>query len=162
MAIKYFPATLCKPVLSETVGFFDQAFPMADLTAQNMTTQMGVHFEEVSEMVAEITSCDLVTNEALLNAKIALTHLADHLKAHPGCAVILTDNRKSYLDALVDQLVTAVGCARNEDMDIVGGLDEVNRSNFSKFVNGKPTYHPETAKLLKGPNYSPAELDPFI
>ena len=47
-----------------------------------------------------------------------------------------------------------------EGMDIVGALDEVNRSNFSKFVNGKPVFD-ENGKIKKGANYKEPDLKRF-
>ena len=72
-------------------------------------------------------------------------------------------NNLAFLDSIADQLVTATGCATVHGMDPVGALNEVNRSNFSKFdEQGEPIYHPETHKLMKGPNYSEPNLAPFI
>jgi hypothetical protein len=43
------------------------------------------------------------------------------------------------------------------DMDIVGALREVNRSNYSKFVNGRAVFD-ENGKIKKGADYSKPDL----
>jgi hypothetical protein len=58
---------------------------------------------------------------------------------------------------LADQIVTAVGIASMLDMDIVGALQEVNRSNYSKFVNGRAVFD-ENGKIKKGADYSKPDL----
>jgi predicted HAD superfamily Cof-like phosphohydrolase len=40
--------------------------------------------------------------------------------------------------------------------------DEVNRSNRSKFVNGKLTKHPITGKVLKPDTYSPPNIKTIL
>jgi hypothetical protein len=47
------------------------------------------------------------------------------------------------------------------DMDVLGALEEVNRSNFSKFENGKAVFD-ENGKITKGKNYSKPNLKPFV
>lgn len=65
------------------------------------------------------------------------------------------------LDALVDQIVTAVGVGHMMGMDVLGALAEVNRSNFSKFEDGKPVFD-ANGKITKGKHYTPPQLDKFI
>ncbi|MNL46424.1 hypothetical protein D3C87_1691330 [compost metagenome] len=66
------------------------------------------------------------------------------------------------LDSICDQIVTGTGVAHTLDYDIVGAMTEVNRSNFSKFDDaGLPIYN-EQGKVMKGPNYSPAELSAYL
>ena len=51
----------------------------------------------------------------------------------------LTESQRiAVLDAICDQIVTAVGVAYMMGMDIEGALAEVNRSNWSKFKGGLP------------------------
>ena len=66
-----------------------------------------------------------------------------------------------YLDALADGIVTATGMAHMAGMDIVGALGEVNRSNWSKFEDGKPVFN-ENGKIAKGKDYSKPELKPYL
>jgi len=158
---KFDPRVAVRPVLSGTKDWFDRCFPKPSV--QNFTTQLGVHFEEISETIAEITPNDQATLALLMDAKEANTRLADHLKAHSGCVMILPENYIKYLDALCDTIVTSVGNAHMADFDIVGALMETNRENFSKFDDdGNPIYHPETGKVTKGPHYTVSDLTPYI
>ena len=70
-------------------------------------------------------------------------------------------DRQELLDSLADQIVTAVGVARMFELDIVGALKEVNASNYSKFVDGKPLFD-ENGKIKKGPNYFKPDLSKFV
>jgi predicted HAD superfamily Cof-like phosphohydrolase len=146
------------PILRIRV-WFDTARPVPNDNI--IHTQVGVHFEEVSEMLAEMTGLDGETRVLIEKAKQANHNLAEHLKANDDVLVIDSNDRKSYLDALCDQIVTAIGCAQAEGMNIVDALAEVDRSNWSKFVNGKAIYD-ANGKIAKGPNYFKVELAPFI
>jgi predicted HAD superfamily Cof-like phosphohydrolase len=152
------PQVVTRPIFSETAGWFQKAVPQPG--AKNFTTQLGVHFEEVREMVQELVGSDQETMNLLVNAEQALHALAQHLKKNEHSVSI--NNRVEYLDALCDQIVTATGCAHMAGMNIVSGLNEVNRSNFSKFDdNGEPIFD-DNRKVMKSLNYSKADLSPFV
>lgn len=70
-------------------------------------------------------------------------------------------DKTELLDALCDQIVTAVGVAHMFGMNIEGALTEVNRSNWSKFVNEAPVFD-ENGKIAKGPDYTPPDLTEFL
>lgn len=130
-------------------NWFQLAIP--EPTDANRAMQIGCHFEEVGEM------CD-----ALGGGKGSddINRLSDHWKQLAG--VEPTDaNRKELLDALCDQIVTAIGVAHMFGMDIAGGLAEVDRSNWSKFVDGKPVFKPN-GKIGKGPEYTEPNLESFL
>lgn len=147
-------------VLSAIKAFFEQIVP--EPNEQNISTQIGIHFEEFAEGLEEITPMDDATGEALRDALVAVSHLATWVKSHAGCIQVLPENRVGFLDAICDQLVTGVGSAHMLAMDPVGGLNEVNRSNYSKFgEDGKPIFN-ENLKMIKGPNYSKPDLTPFV
>jgi len=118
-------------------------------TEQSTQVQIGCHFEEVAEMAA---ACGLVVDEVFIH------RLADKFKANKA---YLKVNREELLDALADQIVTAVGVAHMLEMDIVGALKEVDRSNYSKFVDGKPVFKPN-GKIDKGPAYTPPDLSGYF
>ena len=130
--------------------WFQKAVP--NPTDKNLSVQIGCHFEEVSEMM-----------EALGMDKMETTFvntIADEFKSvkyEPELKI----NRQEVLDALADQIVTAVGIAHMLNMDIVGACEEVNRSNWSKFVNGEPVFK-ENGKIAKGPAYTEPDLSKFI
>lgn len=144
--------------LSDTHGWFKLAVP--EPTLKNLQVQLGVHFEEVHEMLVEVSGKDERTITLLAKAEDGLLALANHLKQNTEVVVSLPD-RRAVLDAVCDQLVTATGVAYMMGMDPLGGLAEVNRSNWSKFVDGKPNFN-ENGKILKGEGYSPPDLTPFL
>ena len=119
--------------------------------------QIGCHYEEVSEMVAALcdddAACELADTALLYKMKNNLYIAAiEELNA---------DARVELLDALCDQVVTAVGVAYMMGMDIEGALAEVNRSNWSKFEGGVPVFN-EQGKIAKGVEYTPPELSDYI
>lgn len=148
--------------LGATANFAKIAY--ADgVSPKNQQTQLGVHFEEVAEMIQAIDSGDVLTRTMLRDAEATLENLGHHLKdGEAGLIYILPEARLDFLDAVCDQLVTATLSAVLHDMDPVGGLNEVNRSNYSKLVNGVMTKDPVTAKWIKGPDYTVPDLKPFI
>jgi len=130
--------------LKETLCWFEEAVREPTLT--NMNVQVGVSLEETAEMIAALgLSCP------------ELDKLATDLKAGTVKIDMAKVDRKELLDACCDQIVTNVGVARMFDLDIIGGMTEVNRSNWSKFVDGKPIFN-ENGKIVKGPNYTPPDL----
>ena len=114
--------------------------------------QIGCHYEEVAEMSA-VLNYDV---EYML-AATALEYKMNHIW-HLGDNA---DARVELLDALCDQVVTAVGVAYMMGMDIEGALAEVNRSNWSKFEGGVPVFN-EQGKIAKGVEYTPPELSDYI
>lgn len=145
-------------VLAYTYEWFERAIPKP--TERNVHVQLGVHFEEVGEMLTEIHSNNPETANLVAAAQAAMDRLAIHLKTstHP---VISFPNRLATLDSICDQLVTATGVAHMLGMDPVAGLAEVNRSNWSKFVNGEPQFD-ANGKIMKPKTYSPPDLKLFI
>ena len=144
--------------LLDTKTWFDKARPHK--TIPNFSVQLGVHFEEVAEGVEVLVGADAEANLLIAEAQTALCNLANYLKANHGH--ILVENPLLFLDSLCDQIVTATGVAHTLDYDIVGAMTEVNRSNFSKFDEaGLPIYN-EQGKIMKGPNYTVAELSAYL
>lgn len=129
--------------------WFKRAVP--EPTSKNCSVQYGVHLEEVAEMLTAVTDSDPYLTEDIQST-------AYDYKL--GSAFNISD-REEFLDSLCDQIVTAVGVAYMNGFDIVGALQEVNRSNWSKFENGTPLFD-ENGKIKKGPNYSPPDLSKFV
>ena len=119
--------------------------------------QIGCHYEEVAEMNA-VLNYDV---EYMLEAT-ALEYQM-YYSGYLGAALeeLSADARVELLDALCDQIVTAVGVAYMMGMDIEGALAEVNRSNWSKFEGGVPVFN-EQGKIAKGVEYTPPELYNYI
>lgn len=143
--------------IQKTKEWFDVAVPVPNDASFNV--QLGCHLEEVVEMLVNICGSSTDAVAAVAFAEVALSRLADGLKSGEFSAYIVS--RTWHLDALADQIVTAVGCAHMAGMDIVGALEEVNRSNFSKFEDGKPVFN-ENGKIKKGRDYSEPELAGFV
>lgn len=148
-----------RDILLDTYNWFEEAIP--DPTSKNFHTQLGVHCEEVAEMLEEIQGKDQETRKLLADAELAMSALADHLKAKDGTVEIPEQNRIGFLDSLCDQVVTATGVADLAGFDFPGAMAEVNRSNWSKFVDGKPVFN-DNKKIAKGPDYKKADLEPFV
>lgn len=130
--------------------WFKRAVPQP--TPKNQAVQLGVHYEEVAEMALAMQDHALADQ---------LTQWAASYKKHGASMLEEVQDRKELLDSLCDQIVTAVGLAHMYGLDINGALQEVNRSNWSKFVDGEPVFD-DNGKIKKGPNYSPPELDKFV
>ena len=124
----------------------------------DVCVQIGCHYEEVSEMGAALCDDDV----ACELADTALLY-----KMNPNWYIgaieeLSADARVELLDALCDQIVTAVGVAYMMGMDIEGALAEVNRSNWSKFKGGVVPVFNEHGKIVKGAEYTPPELSDYI
>jgi predicted HAD superfamily Cof-like phosphohydrolase len=139
--------------------WFELAVP--EPTDKNRAVQIGCHAEEFAEMLEAITPGSTLAAE--------VCHAANQLKAGPKTpeeveymrGVFARLDREEVLDSLADQIVTAVGVAHMFDLDISGALAEVNRSNFSKFVDGKPVFD-ANGKIAKPATYSKPDLTPFV
>ncbi len=136
--------------ISDIKGWFELAVPTP--TDKSRAVQIGVHLEEVVEMRCAIfphAGTDTIHN------------LAEYFKKKcPGVPIDSVD-RIELLDALCDQIATAVGVAHMFGMDIEGALAEVTRSNYSKFVDGKPVFD-ANGKIAKPPSYSKPNLEQFV
>jgi predicted HAD superfamily Cof-like phosphohydrolase len=120
-------------------------------TVKNKNVQVGCHVEEFAEMLEAL---------GMLEEAAAMDRLGNQLKngerqLPPGY------DRKGLLDALADQVVTATGVAHMFNLDLVGACEEVNKSNWSKFVDGEPVFNAQ-GKIAKGPNYVPPDLTRFV
>lgn len=110
-------------------------------------------------MLAELKPYGNYDAEVLQRAQDALQILSQHLKERETSYVVT--NRIGLLDALADQIVTATGVGTFFGMNVPGALAEVNRSNYSKFVDGEPLFD-ENQKIIKGPDYIKPDLAPYI
>ena len=118
--------------------------------------QIGCHYEEVSEM-----SSVLYDDVEHALAATALAYKMNRGRYLAYVEELSADERVELLDALCDQVVTAVGVAYMMGMDIEGALAEVNRSNWSKFEGGVPVFNKQ-GKIAKGVEYTPPELSDYI
>lgn len=150
-----------KSTLHSILNWFRLAKP--EKTKRNFQIQLGVHLEEVAEMIdtLETDNQDVMRDIGL--AHMALEGLAHRLKTDPNCGVWVDgfELRHDFLDSLCDQIVTATGCAHFANLQLPEALDEVDLSNYSKFVNDKPVFD-EHGKIAKGPHYFKPELSQFV
>lgn len=91
-------------VISDTRKLFEFAIPKVKIDNQNV--QLGCHFEEFREMLDEIEIPSYSKELSIL--KEYIEKLADALKKDKEISVVVTD-RKAFLDAMSDQLVTGTG-----------------------------------------------------
>lgn len=71
-------------------------------------------------------------------------------------------DRARLLKELVDLLYVTYGFAVAFGLPVEKAMNEVHESNMSKLDdNGKPVYR-QDGKVLKGPNYKPANLDNLV
>lgn len=150
--------------ISQIKNWFETAIP--DPTDENLHLQVGVHIEEVAEMFAALfpIATSQKMSETMEFVHNVLEYTQKRLKSHEQDAKLdFTDiNREEMLDALCDQIVTAVGLAHMMKLDILGGLKEVANSNDSKFdADGLPIFDRQL-KIQKGPSYFRADLSKYV
>ena len=145
--------------ITQTTHWFELAH--ADQGHQKRTVQLGVHFEEVAEMLGALVSKDNQALALIREAENALVQLSEYLKENSKTTHIYPHSDNLLLDSLCDQAVTLAGVAYDYGYKFPQALREVNRSNFSKFVDGLPVFN-ETGKVMKGAGYTPPNLDAYI
>lgn len=149
--------TFADCTLLDTFTWFVKARPNPD--DKSFQSQLGVHYEEVVESLDQLTG-NAAAVPVIMDARRALHKLAELIKAQKADIKVLDE--VLFLDSLCDQVVTGTGTAYTRGYDFIAAMVEVNRSNFSKFdAQGNPI-HNEHGKVMKGENYSPAELSPYI
>ena len=71
-------------------------------------------------------------------------------------------NKANILKELADLVYVCYQYAANMKWDLDEAMYRVHESNMSKLdENGKPTYR-EDGKVLKGPNYTPPNLEDLV
>lgn len=144
--------------VQRTVDWFKEAKPSP--TEKDFSVQLGVHFEEIREMIETLSSDDYLMSAVLSELAQGLHVVSESLKANEG--KIHIKDPVEFLDSLGDQYVTAVGSGHFYNTDILGVVTEINDSNFSKFdENGKAILN-EQGKVIKGPNYFKPSLKKYI
>lgn len=144
--------------IASIAAWFTNAKPSK--TENDVQVQIGVHFEEVGEMLAEMATTDGETEKYIIDALQAIKTLAKHFKSPIDRGLVISDDI-GFLDSLCDQIVTATGVGELKGYMIDLAVEEVDKSNWSKFVDGKAILD-ENGKIAKGPGYFRADLEPFI
>lgn len=143
--------------IQRILNWFDEAKP--EPNEKDFSVQLGVHIEEIVEMLDCFSTENPRIFMTLENAIHSLIVLSESLKANKGFIEI--NDPLEFLDSLNDQVVTAAGTAKFAGYDFLGSIKEVNDSNYSKFVDGKAVFN-EQGKIIKGPNYFKPQLEQFI
>ena len=145
--------------INEINNWFELAMPKP--TLDNQRVQAAVMLEEFSELFDTATeNSSTIYNELITDANYQVKKLSDKMKTQSEFMLSIND-RKEFLDALCDIIVTVVGTGYVYGFDMVGALAAVNESNFSKFVDGKPVFK-EGGKIGKGSSYHTPFLDEFL
>ena len=144
-----------KTEIGQILDWFKAAVP--NPTGEDLCVQIGCHYEEIGEMANVLMDDD---------AKHAMRWYSDvYMEADEDARIYLAgfwnDDKTELLDALCGQIVTAIGVGYMAGFDMAGALQEVIRSNASKFENGKPLFD-ENGKIRKGKDYTPPELARFV
>lgn len=141
------------------VKWFSDAKP--NPTIEDVATQYGCHLEEFAEGL-QVTGDDSAHDE--------VSCVSDNYKRNTGSYMedlelmsYCEESRVDLLDALCDQIVTAVGTAQYMGFDIVGALNEVIASNDSKRMPDGSFPLDENGKITKeSPNFFKPDLSKFI
>lgn len=140
--------------IQSIIRWFEIAKP--NPSEHDIKTQIGCHFEEVAEFV-----------ESIKEIQYPNTELAKMYKGREVDWDDITLDSVAILDALCDQIVTALGVGVWLGFDMEKALAEVNRSNYTKFAKdeqGKPVpYIKSNGKIGKNPDtYQEPELEPYL
>lgn len=142
-----------------TYDWFNKAIP--EPSSKNFHTQLGVHLEEVREMLEEVDCLTETADDLINHCMNSLEDLSNYLKGNDLVVEVKTGRETEFLDALCDQIVTATGVGYMESYLVPQAMTEVNASNWSKFVDGSPIFD-ENKKIIKGANYFKPDLTKYI
>ncbi|AUR88995.1 NTP pyrophosphohydrolase-like domain [Vibrio phage 1.231.O._10N.261.49.F8] len=140
--------------LEITKQWFEQAIP--EPTIEQACIQIGCHLEEVEEMMDSINLGGSRAQTEAEAESLAFKKCSDYYRHK-----VEDCDKEALLDSIVDQIVTAVGVGHMMGMDVLGALEEINRSNFSKFEGGKPVFD-VNGKITKGKDYVKPNLEKFV
>ena len=121
------------------IRWFEIAKPQP--TSMDVAVQVGCHYAAVSEMLEATNNCgDLSCYSSAGESSVGTLHdLADFYKDGFGNGNVVNFDRLALLDALCDQIVTAIGVGVMMGFDMEQALADVNRSNYTKFnADGTP------------------------
>lgn len=139
--------------IEKIINWFKAAKP--NPTSKDVMVQFGCHFEEIKEMCHAM---NLYCDDVALQELRFKSNCAPYLK---GVESIDENQAVKILDSLCDQVVTAIGAGYMMGFDMAGALDEVNKSNWSKFKDGIPVFD-ENGKIAKTDGYFKPDLAKFL
>ena len=141
------------------VKWFKDAKP--NNTIEDACVQIGCHYEEVAEMATVTGDADVQSDceNAGYHYKAKNKNYLKDLELITQCE----ESKIELLDALCDQIVTAVGTAQYMGFDIVSALNEVISSNDSKRLPDGSFPLDKNGKITKeSPNFFSPDLSKFI
>ena len=145
-------------ILEQIKKWFETAKP--NPTEKDKATQIGAHFEEVSEMMWALHCNNMANKTHELSEEFYISGAIN--EDILGNFIILPEDWEiELLDSLCDQIITAIGVGHMMGFDMEGALAEVNASNWSKFEDGEPIFN-ENGKIAKGKDYFRPELSKYI
>ena len=117
-------------------------------TDKDLNIALAVHIEEILEMFEEVQFENELASQGAEDMAFydELKGMMELLKDGTVNARVI--HRKEFLDALADQVVTAVGVGHCAGMDVPQACDRVDTSNYSKFKDGKPLFN-DQGKIIK-------------
>lgn len=125
-------------------------------TEDDLRVQIGVHIEEVAEFIDSLIGLNGDTETALAGARHLMHMLADRIKS--GEYDVAIGNRAAALDAICDQIVTAVGVGHCAGMQTAEAISRVDESNWTKTVNGE-FLRDANGKIVKPTTYCAPNLE---
>lgn len=142
--------------IQSIIRWFKTAKPKP--TAKDQIRQIAYHAEEFAEMMNAIGRTDMHVQAQ--DMRVVLITDASH-DAEAKYFINRIDDA-ALLDALCDQIVTAIGVGVLLGYDMEKALAEVNRSNYTKFnPDGTPYIRPD-GKIGKNPiTYQEPQLKQF-
>lgn len=147
--------------LKDITEWFKTAVPKVE--PKNIATQLGAHIEEVTELLSVLKSksSNIDLQNKAVEAFVAMNSLKTYLYSLRELPEFSDKDKVEILDALADQVVTATGTAYMLGFKFDEALTEVNKSNYSKFEDGKPLFN-ENGKIIKGKDYFKPNLTELI
>ena len=135
-----------------------RARPKPDDRAFNV--QLGCHFEEIAEMMETMRFHEpgVHTDGEMTVLYLHLKSMADALKS--GKRVASVRDRKEFLDAIADQVVTGIGAAYCANMNPSEAIRRVNTSNWTKVDTVTGDFIRDgQGKIMKPSGYKPPDLE---
>lgn len=119
-------------------------------TPENFNKQFAAHLEEILEMFEEVQFENELASQGAEDMEFyqELKGMMELIK--DGTVNVRILHRGPFLDALADQVVTAVGVGHCAGMDVPQACDRVDTSNYSKFKDGQPLFNGQ-GKIIKNP-----------
>ena len=132
-------------------------------TADDFDVQLGCHIEEFLEML-DVLKLTVQHPRDWENFDEEFSEMFDTLfcissQLKRGTMRAEITNRKEFLDAIADQVVTGVGAAHCAGMQATEAVRRVNASNFSKFDKDGQPIRDKDGKIAKGPDYKKPDLE---